>query len=103
MHTLVETGNTVIVIEHNLEVIKTADWIIDLGPEGGDKGGKLVAQDTPEDVAAVKSSFTGQYLKPYLKRRQRTSKKASPPAKKKKAAANKPRKARKTAAAPQAS
>ena len=71
LHALVETGNTVIVIEHNLEVIKTADWIIDLGPEGGDKGGKLVATGTPEDVAAIKSSFTGQYLKPYLARRQR--------------------------------
>jgi len=66
LHALAETGNTVIVIEHNLEVIKTADWIIDLGPEGGNKGGKLVAVGTPEDVAAVKGSFTGQYLKPYL-------------------------------------
>jgi excinuclease ABC subunit A len=66
LHALVETGNTVFVIEHNLEVIKTADWIIDLGPEGGDKGGRVVATGTPEDVAAVKSSFTGQYLKPYL-------------------------------------
>ena len=63
LHALVETGNTVVVIEHNLEVIKTADWIIDLGPEGGDKGGRIVAKGTPEDVARVKKSYTGQYLK----------------------------------------
>ncbi len=62
LHALVEHGNTVIVIEHNLEVIKTADWIIDLGPEGGVKGGRLVAEGTPEEVAAVKDSFTGRYL-----------------------------------------
>ena len=62
LHELVEAGNTVIVIEHNLEVIKTADWIVDLGPEGGDKGGLIVAAGTPEDVAAVPDSFTGQYL-----------------------------------------
>ena len=55
-------GNTVLVIEHNLDVIKCADWIIDLGPEGGDKGGKIVACGTPEDVAKVKSSYTGQFL-----------------------------------------
>ena len=66
LHTLVEQGNTVIVIEHNLEVIKTADWIIDLGPEGGDKGGKLVASGTPEDVAGTAQSYTGQYLAPHL-------------------------------------
>ena len=66
LHTLVETGNTVIVIEHNLEVIKTADWVIDLGPGGGTKGGKIVATGTPEEVAKVKKSFTGQYLKPYF-------------------------------------
>lgn len=59
---LVEKGNTVVVIEHNLDVIKTADWIIDLGPEGGSGGGKIIAEGTPEQVAAVKSSFTGQYL-----------------------------------------
>jgi excinuclease ABC subunit A len=70
LHELVTTGNTVIVIEHNLEVIKTADWIIDLGPEGGDKGGKIVAQGTPEDVARVKASFTGQYLAPFLRERR---------------------------------
>ena len=60
LHALVETGNTVLVIEHNLEVIKTADWIIDLGPEGGNGGGRIVAQGTPEEVAAVKASYTGQ-------------------------------------------
>jgi len=62
LHALVEQGNTVIVIEHNLEVIKTADWIIDLGPEGGHKGGRVVVAGTPEDVAATPGSFTGEYL-----------------------------------------
>ncbi|HEX4534630.1 MAG TPA: excinuclease ABC subunit UvrA, partial [Rhizomicrobium sp.] len=66
---LVDNGNTVVVIEHNLEVIKTADWIIDLGPEGGDGGGEIVAAGTPEDVAKVARSYTGQYLKPLLKAR----------------------------------
>ncbi|MEK9752656.1 MAG: ATP-binding cassette domain-containing protein, partial [Rhodospirillaceae bacterium] len=66
LHALVEQGNTVVVIEHNLEVIKTADWIIDLGPEGGNKGGHIVAEGTPEDVARTPGSFTGQYLAPYL-------------------------------------
>ena len=60
---LVDAGNTVVVIEHNLDVIKTADWIIDLGPEGGEGGGELVAAGTPEDVAGVKDSYTGQYLR----------------------------------------
>jgi excinuclease ABC subunit A len=69
LHALVETGNTVLVIEHNLEVIKTADWIIDLGPEGGDAGGYIVATGTPEDIAECKQSYTGQYLRPYLARR----------------------------------
>ena len=64
---LVDQGNTVVVIEHNLEVIKTADWIIDLGPEGGNKGGKVVATGTPEDVAQTRKSFTGEYLRPYLR------------------------------------
>jgi excinuclease ABC subunit A len=63
LHRLVDTGNTVIVIEHNLEVIKTADHIVDLGPEGGAGGGRVVAEGTPEDVAAVPGSYTGQYLK----------------------------------------
>jgi len=68
LHELVETGNTVMVIEHNLEVIKTADWIIDLGPEGGDGGGEIVAQGTPEDVVKAKRSYTGEFLKPVLGR-----------------------------------
>ncbi|MDR7419139.1 MAG: excinuclease ABC subunit UvrA [Armatimonadota bacterium] len=63
LHRLVDVGNTVIVIEHNLDVIKTADWIIDLGPEGGEYGGRIVAEGTPEDVARVESSYTGQYLR----------------------------------------
>jgi excinuclease ABC subunit A len=68
LHALVEHGNTVVVIEHNLEVIKTADWIIDLGPLGGAGGGRVVAEGTPEDVSEVQASFTGQYLIPYLAR-----------------------------------
>ncbi|MBC8174748.1 MAG: excinuclease ABC subunit UvrA [Candidatus Marinimicrobia bacterium] len=66
LNRLVEKGNTVIVIEHNLDVIKTADWIIDLGPEGGDEGGRIVSQGTPEDVAKVKNSYTGLFLKKIL-------------------------------------
>ena len=66
---LVEQGNTVVVIEHNLEVIKTADWILDLGPEGGDGGGQLVAMGTPEDIVAAPRSYTGQFLKELLERR----------------------------------
>ncbi len=66
LHTIADQGNTVIVIEHNLEVIKTADWVIDLGPEGGSGGGHIVAQGTPEQVAQVKESYTGQYLKAYV-------------------------------------
>jgi excinuclease ABC subunit A len=62
LHALVEQGNTVLVIEHNLDVIKTADWVVDLGPEGGTKGGKVLAVGTPEEVAATKASYTGQYL-----------------------------------------
>ncbi len=69
LHELVEQGNTVVVIEHNLEVIKTADWIIDLGPEGGDGGGEIVAAGTPEDIAKVKRSYTGAFLAPVLLRR----------------------------------
>ncbi len=68
LHALVEQGNTVVVIEHNLDVIKTADWIIDLGPEGGVKGGEIVATGTPEDVAAEPRSYTGKYLAPLLER-----------------------------------
>ena len=68
LHELVESGNTVVVIEHNLEVIKTADWIIDLGPEGGDGGGEIVASGTPEDIVREKRSYTGAFLKPVLAR-----------------------------------
>jgi excinuclease ABC subunit A len=69
LHELVDQGNTVVVIEHNLEVIKTADWILDLGPEGGDGGGELVAAGTPEDVVAEPRSYTGRFLKELLERR----------------------------------
>ena len=68
LQSLVDNGNTVIVIEHNLEVIKTADWLIDLGPEGGDKGGNIVAVGTPEDVSLIKESYTGNFLASYLNR-----------------------------------
>ena len=70
LHELVDQGNTVVVIEHNLEVIKTADWIVDLGPEGGDAGGHLVAVGTPEEIAANPASYTGQYLKQAFDRRR---------------------------------
>jgi excinuclease ABC subunit A len=70
LHELTDQGNTVVVIEHNLEVIKTADWIIDLGPEGGDGGGEIVAAGTPEDVVREKRSYTGAFLKPVLDRRE---------------------------------
>lgn len=67
-HALVEQGNSVVVVEHNLDVIKTANWIIDLGPEGGVKGGEVLVVGTPEAVAAEARSFTGEYLKPLLER-----------------------------------
>jgi excinuclease ABC subunit A len=66
LHRLVDNGNTVVVIEHNLEVIKTADHIIDLGPEGGNAGGEIVATGTPEEVALARGSYTGEYLGPLL-------------------------------------
>jgi excinuclease ABC subunit A len=66
LHRLRDHGNTIVVIEHNLHVIKTADWIIDLGPEGGGKGGEIIAAGSPEQVAMVARSYTGQYLKPIL-------------------------------------
>jgi excinuclease ABC subunit A len=69
LHELTDQGNTVVVIEHNLEVIKTADWIVDLGPEGGDGGGEIVAAGTPEDIVKVKRSYTGQFLAPVLARK----------------------------------
>jgi len=73
LHELVDNGNSVLVIEHNLDVIKTADWIIDLGPEGGDGGGRIVAEGTPEDVAQAKESHTGRYLAEALRRHERRS------------------------------
>jgi excinuclease ABC subunit A len=75
LHELVETGNTVVVIEHNLEVIKTADWVIDLGPEGGDGGGEIVVQGTPEDIVKEPRSYTGRFLKPVLGRKENKRKK----------------------------
>jgi len=86
LHELADQGNTVIVIEHNLEVIKTADWVIDLGPEGGDGGGEIVASGTPEDIAAEPRSYTGQFLKPLLKRKGGVAAAAAAPAKGKRAA-----------------
>ncbi len=76
LQALVDQGNSVLVIEHNLEVIKTADWILDLGPEGGSGGGRIVAQGTPEQVAGVAESYTGHYLKPYLKAKLAKKKRA---------------------------
>jgi excinuclease ABC subunit A len=73
LHRLRDHGNTVVVIEHNLDVIKTADWVIDLGPEGGDGGGQIIAAGTPEEVAVTKGSFTGEYLKPLLKSPSKSS------------------------------
>ena len=67
---LVDAGHTVVVIEHNLEVIKTADWIIDLGPEGGENGGRIVAQGTPEEVAGTEGSYTGAFLRKALNSRK---------------------------------
>ena len=64
---LVDAGNTVVVIEHNLDVIKTADWLVDMGPEGGSGGGTLIAEGTPEHVATVEASHTGQFLAPLLR------------------------------------
>ncbi len=69
MQQLVDNGNTVLVIEHNLDIIKVADHLIDLGPEGGDAGGYVIATGTPEEVARMPESFTGEFLKPYLNHR----------------------------------
>jgi excinuclease ABC subunit A len=66
LHALVDAGNSMVVIEHNLDVIKNADWLIDMGPEGGDAGGQIVAQGTPETVAKAKASYTGQFLQKLL-------------------------------------
>jgi len=68
LHRLAEHGNTVVVIEHNLDVIKTADWLVDLGPEGGNGGGLIIGSGTPEALVKVKKSYTGQFLAPLLKR-----------------------------------
>ncbi|RZV33131.1 MAG: excinuclease ABC subunit UvrA [Chromatiales bacterium] len=76
LHRLRDHGNTVVVIEHNLDVIKTADWIIDLGPEGGDGGGRIIATGTPETVAETKGSFTGEFLKPLVKRPRKAQRSA---------------------------
>ncbi len=73
LHELVDSGNTVVVIEHNLDVIKTADWIIDLGPEGGEGGGEIIATGTPEEVATVARSYTGGYLRPLLRKKLRAT------------------------------
>ena len=79
LHRLVEAGNTVLVIEHNLDFIKTADYLVDLGPEGGDGGGRVVAVGTPEEVAAVPASYTGRYLAPKLiAREEPTEQKKTP-------------------------
>jgi excinuclease ABC subunit A len=77
LHELVEQGNTVVVIEHNLEVIKTADWVLDLGPEGGDGGGELVASGTPDDIVKEPRSYTGQFLKELLERRPKRNREAA--------------------------
>ena len=68
LHRLRDEGNTIVVIEHNLDVIKTADWVIDLGPEGGEGGGEIIAAGTPEEIAANERSWTGKYLTPLLSR-----------------------------------
>ena len=77
LHELVDQGNTVVVIEHNLEVIKTADWIIDLGPEGGDGGGEVVAAGRPEDIIHEPRSYTGHFLKELLQRRPKGKREAA--------------------------
>ncbi|MEQ9530792.1 MAG: excinuclease ABC subunit UvrA, partial [Haliea sp.] len=85
LHRLRDHGNTVVIIEHNLDVIKTADWIIDLGPEGGSGGGQIIATGTPEDVAKVKKSYTGRFLGPLLKRQASRDAAGKPKAPKRKA------------------
>ena len=76
LHELVDSGNTVVVIEHNLEVVKTTDYVLDIGPEGGDGGGELIAAGTPEDIVNEPRSYTGQFLKELLGRRQQGKSKA---------------------------
>ena len=65
---LVDAGNSVLIIEHNMDIVKTADYLIDLGPEGGDAGGEVIAVGTPEEICEVRESYTGQFLKPFLER-----------------------------------
>ena len=77
LHELVDQGNTMIVIEQNLEVVKTADWVVDMGPEGGDAGGEVVAEGTPEQIARNPKSYTGQYLKPVLARKAKGGRRAA--------------------------
>ena len=77
LHELVDQGNTMIVIEQNLEVVKTADWVVDMGPEGGDGGGEVVAEGTPEQIARNSKSYTGQYLKPVLARKAKGGRRAA--------------------------
>ena len=77
LHTLRDHGNTVVVIEHNLDVIKTADWVIDLGPEGGDKGGQIIATGTPETISACSHSYTGKFLARMLERHQQKQRKSA--------------------------
>ncbi|MGY4453828.1 excinuclease ABC A subunit [Bradyrhizobium sp. i1.3.1] len=77
LHELVAQGNTVVVIEHNLEVIKTADWVIDLGPEGGDGGGEIVAWGPPEDIAKAPRSYTGKFLEPVLKKARKPKRRST--------------------------
>ena len=78
LHELVDQGNTVVVIEHNLDVVKTADWVLDFGPEGGDGGGEIIAVGSPEDIAANEASWTGRYLKEVLARHTARAKPAKP-------------------------
>lgn len=102
LSSLVDKGNTVLVIEHNLDVIKTADWIVDMGPEGGSRGGTVVAEGTPEDVAAVPGSYTGEFLKPMLDGREAAQpkrKRSAPVEPAKKTAAKRAAPAKKAAAA----
>lgn len=67
LNTLIEQGNSILVIEHNMDMIKSADWVIDIGPEGGDKGGNVVFEGTPEDLLRIKTSYTAKYLKDHMK------------------------------------
>jgi excinuclease ABC subunit A len=89
LHQLVDQGNTVVVIEHNLDVIKTADWIVDLGPEGGAGGGQILVAGTPETVAATASSHTGHFLAPHLKAHKANKAARAPGAEKRVKAATK--------------